>query len=72
MTMNIPFGKLLVSMTTCHSLTHIKEELTGDPLDVKMFEATKWILEEPSQEESSNFDILMPTLVKPPPSKDQE
>jgi cation-transporting ATPase 13A3/4/5 len=30
-------------MATCHSLTLIDGELTGDPLDIKMFEATQWV-----------------------------
>lgn len=33
----------LVTMATCHSLTVIDGELTGDPLDLKMFEATDWV-----------------------------
>ncbi|XP_070560600.1 polyamine-transporting ATPase 13A3-like isoform X8 [Ptychodera flava] len=62
----LPFDNLLVAMTTCHSLTRIQGELNGDPLDVKMFDATNWTLEEPTETESSNFDMLMPTIVKPP------
>jgi cation-transporting ATPase 13A3/4/5 len=34
---------LLVAMATCHSLTVIDGELTGDPLDLKMFAATDWV-----------------------------
>jgi P-type E1-E2 ATPase len=33
----------LYGMATCHSLTHINEELTGDPLDLKMFQSTNWV-----------------------------
>ncbi|KAI5969729.1 hypothetical protein CANMA_001191 [Candida margitis] len=33
---------LLRCMASCHSLRHIDDELMGDPLDVKMFEFTKW------------------------------
>ncbi|CDO92419.1 unnamed protein product [Kluyveromyces dobzhanskii CBS 2104] len=36
----------LVSLLTCHSLRHIDGELLGDPLDLKMFEFTKWAYEE--------------------------
>ena len=35
----------------------------GDPLDLKMFKSTKWILEENYQE---NFDSLVLAVVKPP------
>ncbi|CAB4059167.1 ATP13A2 [Lepeophtheirus salmonis] len=31
-------------LATCHSLTLINGELAGDPLDVKMFEATGWLI----------------------------
>uniref|UniRef100_A0A3Q3JU03 Polyamine-transporting ATPase 13A3 n=1 Tax=Monopterus albus TaxID=43700 RepID=A0A3Q3JU03_MONAL len=40
--------------------------LSGDPLDLKMFEATDWILEEATEEETSLHDRIMPTVVKPP------
>ena len=30
-------------MATCHSLTIIEGQLSGDPLDQKMFEATGWV-----------------------------
>ena len=45
----VPFGSslsrgpLLAAMATCHSLTVIDGELTGDPLDLKMFESTDWV-----------------------------
>uniref|UniRef100_A0AAY4A6W0 P-type ATPase A domain-containing protein n=1 Tax=Denticeps clupeoides TaxID=299321 RepID=A0AAY4A6W0_9TELE len=47
---NSPF---LACMATCHSLTKINGELSGDPLDLKMFNATGWILEEATEEETS-------------------
>ena len=33
----------IADMATCHSLTLIGGELTGDPLDMVMFEATQWV-----------------------------
>ncbi|PWA17582.1 hypothetical protein CCH79_00011217, partial [Gambusia affinis] len=53
-------------MATCHSLTKIEGELSGDPLDLKMFAATGWILEEPTEEETALHNPLMPTVVRPP------
>lgn len=38
---------LLRCMATCHSLTVIDGETSGDPLDLKMFEATGFELVEP-------------------------
>uniref|UniRef100_A0A665U6F0 Polyamine-transporting ATPase 13A3 n=1 Tax=Echeneis naucrates TaxID=173247 RepID=A0A665U6F0_ECHNA len=53
-------------MATCHSLTRIDGELSGDPLDLKMFSATGWILEEPTEEETALHNPIMPTVVRPP------
>ena len=36
-------GPMVYGMATCHSLTTIDGELTGDPLDLKMFNGTKWV-----------------------------
>lgn len=55
---------LMQGMATCHSLTRIDSKLTGDPLDLSMFQSTKWMLEEPG-EENTRFDMLAPTVVKP-------
>eukprot|EP00064_Thunnus_orientalis_P008781 superscaffoldBa00001070_g8804 len=53
-------------MAACHSLTKIEGELSGDPLDLKMFSATGWILEEPTEEETALHNPIMPTVVRPP------
>lgn len=39
-------ASFLHALVTCHSLQMVEEEVIGDPLDVKMFEFTKWTLEE--------------------------
>ena len=39
-------GPMVYGMATCHSLTTIDGELTGDPLDLKMFNGTKWVSKE--------------------------
>ncbi|XP_061189779.1 polyamine-transporting ATPase 13A3-like [Saccostrea echinata] len=56
---------LLNAMATCHSLTMIDGILSGDPLDLIMFEATNWDLEEPGEEEASRYDMIVPTIVRP-------
>ncbi|XP_062987775.1 polyamine-transporting ATPase 13A3 [Elgaria multicarinata webbii] len=53
-------------MAACHSLTKIEGVLSGDPLDLKMFEATGWILEEATEEETALHNRIMPTVVHPP------
>lgn len=35
---------IIATMATCHSLTHIEGLLAGDPLDLSMFNATKWVI----------------------------
>lgn len=39
-------ASFLHALATCHSLKMVDGEVIGDPLDVKMFEFTKWTLEE--------------------------
>ncbi|KZC11791.1 putative cation-transporting ATPase 13A3 [Dufourea novaeangliae] len=56
---------LFEGMLVCHSLTLIDDQLCGDPLDVKMFESTGWILEEPDVSNSNKYDLVAPTVVKP-------
>ncbi|XP_049846104.1 polyamine-transporting ATPase 13A3-like isoform X2 [Schistocerca gregaria] len=55
---------LVTAMATCHSLTHLEGNLVGDPLDVSMFEAINWELEEPASD-TARFDNLAPAVVKP-------
>ncbi|XP_022090368.1 probable cation-transporting ATPase 13A3 [Acanthaster planci] len=64
-------GHHLAAMATCHSLTIINGELSGDPIDLKMFQATGWDLEEPTSKETTNFDILVPTIVRSPLKTDE-
>lgn len=59
-------SQFVACMASCHSLTTIEGQLSGDPLDLKMFSATGWILEEPTQEETALHDPIMPTVVRPP------
>lgn len=50
---NSKIEPILFAMTTCHSLKLVSNELIGDPLDLKMFQFTKWILEESGQGSST-------------------
>lgn len=49
---------VIVGMAACHSLTIINQKITGDPLDVKMFEATGWQMEEVGPEEAERYGIF--------------
>lgn len=39
----VPKGHFMVGMATCHSLTIIDGELSGDPLELIMFDAIGWV-----------------------------
>ena len=39
----------LEGMASCTAITYVNGQLVGDPLDVKMFEATGWTLDETDQ-----------------------
>uniref|UniRef100_H2RPP3 Polyamine-transporting ATPase 13A3 n=1 Tax=Takifugu rubripes TaxID=31033 RepID=H2RPP3_TAKRU len=41
---NLVNSTFVACMASCHSLTKIEGELSGDPLDLKMFNATGWII----------------------------
>jgi len=36
----------LESMASTHAITYVNGVLVGDPLDVKMFQSTNWVLNE--------------------------
>ncbi|XP_046682889.1 polyamine-transporting ATPase 13A3 isoform X2 [Homalodisca vitripennis] len=59
-----PKSPLAQTMACCHMLTYIEGNLSGDPLDLSMFNALKWDLEEPG-EDTTRYDLLTPTIVKP-------
>ncbi|KAK0138247.1 putative cation-transporting ATPase 13A3 [Merluccius polli] len=63
---SLVYTPFVVCMASCHSLTNINGELSGDPLDLKMFATTGWILEEPTEEETALHNPIMPTVVRPP------
>ena len=51
-------------MATCHSITYVNGHLIGDPLDVKMFESTKWELQESNL--NKGLDDVILAVVTPP------
>lgn len=60
----------LYTMSTCHSLRVVDDELVGDPLDLKMFEFTGWSYEECEQKSGDAEDEervgLAPSTARPP------
>ena len=57
-----PEELMLEGLASCHSLTSVAGSLIGDPLDIKMFESTGWILEDNNE---NKFDELVLSVVKP-------
>lgn len=39
----VPDSPFLQALATCHSLIKLRGEVTGNPLDVKLFEAIEWV-----------------------------
>jgi len=67
----------LHALSTCHSLKIVDGNVIGDPLDVKMFEFTKWTLEEglvgktgiiKGRNGNERPAALVQTVVRPPGS----
>jgi len=47
-------GPLLDVMVTCHSVSKVKGTLLGHPVDVRMFESTKWDMKDPTTDTSKH------------------
>nr|CAD7602595.1 unnamed protein product [Timema genevievae] len=65
------YDEITFGMVTCHSLTIIDDKLSGDPLDLKMFQSTGWLLEEPEVNDNSKFEMIFPTIVRPPKTNER-
>ncbi|MBN3290527.1 AT134 ATPase, partial [Polypterus senegalus] len=61
----LPWGPSYAAMATCHSLITIDGIIQGDPLDIKMFEATGWVLDENTEKFQSTQKDPLSLLVKP-------
>uniref|UniRef100_A0A8C2TRZ3 Cation-transporting ATPase n=1 Tax=Coturnix japonica TaxID=93934 RepID=A0A8C2TRZ3_COTJA len=40
----LPWGPVCGAMASCHSLVVLNKKIQGDPLDLKMFEGTHWVI----------------------------
>lgn len=52
-------------MASCTEITYVNDLLVGDPLDVKMFEATGWILDEPQSKTKQEEESVVFAYVRP-------
>ncbi|NWQ70020.1 AT132 ATPase, partial [Neopipo cinnamomea] len=73
----LPAGPLLYALATCHSVSLLRAQLVGDPVDLKMLESTGWRLETMEEEEEGElpafqqFGMKVLAVVKPPPEEEQ-
>jgi len=60
-------------MACCQSVTYVKEELLGDPLEIKMLEDTEWDLDEANTVANSQIggDDIVLAYVHPKRAPDQ-
>ena len=53
-------------LACCHCLTYVKEKLLGDPIDVRMFESTGWIMKENNNAgNENNCNPLVLNYIRP-------
>ncbi|XP_064537543.1 polyamine-transporting ATPase 13A3 isoform X1 [Drosophila montana] len=63
----LPYDHFLFGMVTCHSITVMNGMMMGDPLDLKMFESTGWILEDSNNiPENEKYGLIYPTILRQP------
>ncbi|KAM4043772.1 putative cation-transporting ATPase 13A4 [Anomaloglossus baeobatrachus] len=62
---SLPWSPVLVGMVSCHSLIYLDGKIQGDPLDLKMFEGTGWILQDTDMETKEDEDLQQYKIVKP-------
>ncbi|XP_030042006.1 polyamine-transporting ATPase 13A2 isoform X2 [Microcaecilia unicolor] len=69
----LPDGPLLYSLATCHSVSLLKQQLIGDPMDLKMMESTGWTLDNNVTElqTTEQFGLKVLAVMKPPPLDEQ-
>mmetsp|Transcript_9620 Transcript_9620/g.18746 ORF Transcript_9620/g.18746 Transcript_9620/m.18746 type:complete len:1093 (+) Transcript_9620:13-3291(+) len=57
---------LLENLASCHSIATINSEMRGDPMDIRLFDFTGWILEDTG---TQVYDAAIKTIVRPPTTK---
>ncbi|XP_052660648.1 probable cation-transporting ATPase 13A4 isoform X3 [Harpia harpyja] len=64
---SLPWGPVFRAMAVCHSLIVWEGKIQGDPLDVKMFEATNWVIDDSSGHQIEGQGSTHATVVRPGP-----
>ncbi|NXM61435.1 AT134 ATPase, partial [Illadopsis cleaveri] len=61
----LPWGPAFKALAVCHSLIVWEGKIQGDPLDVKMFEATNWVIDDSSGHQIEGQGSAPATVVRP-------
>ncbi|RMC02105.1 hypothetical protein DUI87_21267 [Hirundo rustica rustica] len=61
----LPWGPVFKALAVCHSLIVWEGKIQGDPLDVKMFEATGWVIDDSSGHQIEGQGSTNATVVRP-------
>ncbi|XP_021249007.1 probable cation-transporting ATPase 13A4 isoform X2 [Numida meleagris] len=64
---SLPWGPMFRAMVVCHSLIVLEGKIQGDPLDMKMFEATNWVIDDSSGHQTEGQRSTCATVVRPGP-----
>ncbi|NXC06460.1 AT134 ATPase, partial [Orthonyx spaldingii] len=64
---SLPWGPVFKALAVCHSLIVWEGKIQGDPLDVKMFEATNWVIDDSSGHQTKGQGSTHATVVRPGP-----
>ncbi|NWR36041.1 AT134 ATPase, partial [Tachuris rubrigastra] len=64
---SLPWGPVFRAMAVCHSLIVWEGKIQGDPLDVKMFEATNWVIDDSNGHQIEGQGSTHATVVRPGP-----
>ncbi|NWH31177.1 AT134 ATPase, partial [Chloropsis hardwickii] len=62
---SLPWGPVFKALAVCHSLIVWEGKIQGDPLDVKMFEATNWVIDDSSGHQIEGQESTNATVVRP-------
>uniref|UniRef100_A0A8C4XKT4 Polyamine-transporting ATPase 13A2 n=1 Tax=Falco tinnunculus TaxID=100819 RepID=A0A8C4XKT4_FALTI len=64
----LPAGPLLYSLAACHTVSLLRAQPIGDPVDLKMVESTGWVRQLPAFQQ---FGMKVLAVMKPPPEEEQ-
>ncbi|NWI10486.1 AT132 ATPase, partial [Crypturellus soui] len=72
----LPDGPLLYCLAACHTISLLRTQPIGDPVDLKMLESTGWHLEMPEEDQAEPpvlelFGTKVLAVMKPPPVEEQ-